>query len=450
MKGPPLRVTIVVGGRWHAFDLARELERAGQLHRLITNYPRWFVQRWEIPPERVVSLPLSFWLVKAIYRLGGEALMMRCQWWVHRWFARRAARHLEGSGLIHGWSQWSEPSLRWARERGIPTVLERSSAHILEQSRLLREEHRRLGLTWQPTHPRIEAMELREYGLCDSVAVPSLFVERSFLERRFPPERLFRNALGVDLERFQPPAAAPAAPEVEGLRAIYAGSLSVRKGIPDLLEGFAAANLPGARLTLVGGETPELAPLLARQPEAVKRLGHRPQSELVAHYGQAHCFVMASIEEGMAMVQMQALACGLPLICTPNTGGEDLLRLAGAEGRRDLPVEAAGDDGVVLDFPAGWVVPIHAPWAIAHCLRRLAEEPGLWREKRQRALSLARESLSWRAYGQRAIALYRQLQTRAAPLSAEGGSPGHAYADATPAVAAPAALPDAPPPDRGP
>ena len=36
-----MKVTIVVGGRWHAFDLARELERQGHLHRLITNYPGW-------------------------------------------------------------------------------------------------------------------------------------------------------------------------------------------------------------------------------------------------------------------------------------------------------------------------------------------------------------------------------------------------------------------------
>ena len=40
--------------------------------------------------------------------------MMRRQWIVHRWFANRAVKYLEGSELIHGWSQWSEPSLQWA------------------------------------------------------------------------------------------------------------------------------------------------------------------------------------------------------------------------------------------------------------------------------------------------------------------------------------------------
>ena len=397
----PMRITLVVGGRWHAFDLARELLRHGHLHRLITNYPRWFVRRWGIPPERVVSLPFTFVVVRAIYRFGGESLMMRHQWWVHRWFATRAAKHLQGSQVIHGWSQWSEPSLQWAVARQVPTVLERSSSHILEQSRLLREEHRRFGLTWIETHPRIEAMELREYGLTTAVAVPSLFVERSFLARGFPATKIFRNAFGVDLSNFKPAETPPAPPTQNGLHVIYAGTLSVRKGIADLLAGFSAADLVDARLTLLGGETPELSMLLDQQPTTVKRLGHLPQAELVQHYSQAHCFVMASIEEGMAYVQLQGLASGLPLICTPNTGGEDLLRLAGAT--------AIDNGNGILEFPAGWMVPIHAPQAIAACLRRLAHESGLWEEKRQAALALAGSSLSWSAYGQRAIEHYRRL-----------------------------------------
>ena len=109
----------VVGGRWHAFDLANELNKQGHLHKLITNYPTWFVKKWGIPPEKVVSLPITFWVVKAIYKIGGEKLMMRCQWSVHRWFAERAANYLSGSELIHGWSQWSEPSFEWAQARTV-------------------------------------------------------------------------------------------------------------------------------------------------------------------------------------------------------------------------------------------------------------------------------------------------------------------------------------------
>lgn len=396
-----MKITIVVGGRWHAFDLALQLHSHGHLHRLITNYPRWFVTRWGIPANKVVSLPLTFWVVKAIYKIGGEALMMRCQWWVHRWFAKRAMHHLEGSELIHGWSQWSEPSLRWAQQRQIPTVLERSSAHILEQSRLLREEHARHDLKWTSTHPKIEAMELREYGLCSAIAVPSLFVERSFHARGINAAVLNRNALGVSLKTFKPSTEAPIPPNQCGLKVIYAGSLSIRKGIPDLLAGFKRANLPGASLTLLGGDTPELEKLLDQQPSYVCRLGHRPQAELVQHYQQSHCFVMASIEDGFGMVLAQALACGVPIISTANTGGEDLLRMQGSKSE--------GDQLGIQQFPAGFVVPIHRPDALARCMQRLQNEPLLWERMREAALELASSELSWSAYGARAISHYGSL-----------------------------------------
>jgi glycosyltransferase involved in cell wall biosynthesis len=103
----------------------------------------------------------------------------------------------------------------------------------------------------------------------------------------------------------------------------------------------------------------------------------------------------------MAMVQMQALACGLPLICTTNTGGEDLLRLQGSKSE--------GNQMDIQQFPAGFVVPIHRPDAIARCLERLQNEPQLWERMREAALELASRELSWSDYGDRAISHYKTL-----------------------------------------
>ena len=113
-----MKITIVVGGRWHAFDLASELNKRGHLHKLVTNYPAWFVKKWGIPPEKIVSLPLTFWMVKAIYRLGGEKLMMHCQWRVHSWFAERAANYLAGSELIQAGLSGASPALNGQKQGG--------------------------------------------------------------------------------------------------------------------------------------------------------------------------------------------------------------------------------------------------------------------------------------------------------------------------------------------
>lgn len=396
-----MKITIVVGGRWHAFDLAKELYKKGHLERLITNYPKWYVMKWGLPNSKIISLPFTFWVVKAIYKIGGEALMMKCQWLVHSWFAKRAVKYLAGSQLVHGWSGWSEPSLKWAKKQRIPTVVERSSAHIIEQSRLLDQEYKRLGLKWVRTHKQIECMEKREYELADTIAVPSLFVETSFKHRGFTDDKLFRNSFGVNLKSFKAPVNPPDPPSIVGLKVIYAGSLSVRKGIHDLLEGFKGADLPNSKLVLIGGQTPELMPVLASKPRNVEMLGHIKQNKLIDHYREGHCFVMASIEEGMAMVQLQALAAGLPLICTTNTGGEDLLMMNGGLGKQ---IEMG-----IKEFPAGFVIKIHSPESISYCLRKIANNQELWLQMRNEAIKLASRELSWSNYAERAISNYKSL-----------------------------------------
>lgn len=398
-----MKVSIVVGGRWHAFDLARELQTAGVLHRLITTYPKFKTRQWGIADENVVSLPLKLLLEKTMYRLGGESLTMRCQALLHHLFSAVAVRHLEGSTLIHGWAGFSEPSLIWAKEREIPFVLERSSAHMKVQCQLLNEEYRHLNLPWRPTHPQIVDQELREYELTDRIAIPSLFVKRSFLAQGFSEDRLIHNPFGADLKNFSPGDRAD-----NIFRVIYAGSLSVRKGIGYLVQGFLQANIPKSELWLVGGRTRETVLLLEGADERVKTPGHVPQKELVNYYRNSSVFVMPSIEEGLAMVQTQALACGLPLVCTTNTGGEDLLRMSNAE-----PVKREGN---IQEFPAGYLIPVRDSGALATCLIMLAQDQHLQKLKHDAALNLRSSSLNWKSYGQRAITSYRMLEKKGTDL----------------------------------
>lgn len=395
-----MKVSIVVGGRWHAFDLAAQLHRQGALHRLVTNYPRFVTRRWGLPDENVVSMPGSQVAGRLMARLSAQAAA-RSQYVIHRWFAHSAPRHLDGSDLLVCWSSFAEPALEWAAKRSIPSVLERGSAHILQQGDLLRDEYRALGLAWRGIHPGIEAMELREYGQSHKICVPSRFVEESFVSRDIPADRLFLNRYGVDLSVFRPPVEPPAPPSPDRLEIVFAGALSVQKGVVHLLRAFEAARQPGWRLRLLGAVTEEARSWVRPVPTGVNVLGARPQAELPAHYGRAHCFVMPSIQEGMAMVQVQALACGLPLICTQHTGGEDLLRLGGHAG-----IERGA---AVVEYPAGFVVPIRRPDSIAWCMQELATHPSLWAEKRAAALAIAAGALGWDHYGQRAMNLYQAL-----------------------------------------
>ncbi|RFC46695.1 MAG: Glycosyltransferase involved in cell wall bisynthesis [Verrucomicrobia bacterium] len=402
------QITIVVPGRWHAFDLARELEQLGALHRLVTNYPRSYTRRWNIPDAKVVSLPVSAGLTKVAWKVGGEAFAMRQQFRINDLFAHHAARHLGNPDLVHAWSAAAEPALEAARARGIPTVLERSSSHMLEQCRILREEYASLGLRWEETPRLTVERELREYQLADRIFVPSRFVHQTFLEAGFPPERLFLNGFGVDVSRFSPGTKTD-----DVFRVIFAGSLSVRKGIHHLVAAFRRAAIPNSELLLVGGATAETAQLVGPLDARICRIGHVPQNELPAWYQKSSVFVMPSIEEGQAMVQAQALACGLPLICTANTGGEDFLALDG-EGREVAPG--------LREFAAGLVVPADDSVHLAAALQRLAANPDRLAAMSRAAAALARRDLSWRRYAAANLQHYGEVIAAATAATKEKAS----------------------------
>jgi len=388
-------VTLVVPGRWHAFELARELHQRGALHRIVTNYPLSRTRRWGLPDDKVVSLPLTLLLTRVAWKIGGEGLAMKQQFRINDLFARQAAKHLGTPDLVHAWSGAAEPSLLAARQRGLPTVLERSSSHMEEQCHLLRSEYTRLGLGWGETPAATVQRELREYSLANEVFVPSRFVERTFLAKGFPARRLFRNGFGVDVARFSPGKKSD-----EVFRVIFAGSLGVRKGIHHLVAAFRRAAIPGSELQLVGGATPDTDRLVGAADPRIKRIGHVPQAVLPDLYRQASVFVMPSIEEGQAMVQAQALACGLPLVCTAHTGGEDFLELDGPG--RDV---AAG----VKEYSAGYVVPSGNPEAMASALGRLAADPGRLAAMRLAAMTLAERDLSWGRYAAANLARYQSI-----------------------------------------
>jgi glycosyltransferase involved in cell wall biosynthesis len=87
--------------------------------------------------------------------------------------------------------------------------------------------------------------------------------------------------------------------------------------------------------------------------------------------------VMPSLDEGMALVQGQAMACGCPVIATTNTGAEDLFT-----------------DGV-----EGFIVPIRDPDSLAKRMQQLAEDSSLLQRMSEAALARVRELGGWQQYG---------------------------------------------------
>ena len=382
-----MRVSVSSGGKFHAFRLAEQMARRGWLRQLLTTYfsPRRNARGLEIPRERVRTNLFPELLARIPNRVPG---LRRGPWfyWKGEWFDRWASRQLEPCDVLFGWSGFSLKTIRRARELGALTVLVRGSAHIVVQKQLLEDEMRSFGYQANLVDSRIVEKELREYELADFISVPSQFARRSFLEQGLAEGKLLVWPLGVDIAQFQP-AETPSPPG--HFRVLYVGEMSLRKGVPYLLEAFRRAALPGAELLLAGGVARHFAPFMRRLPPATRHLGIVRYPRLQELYRSASVFVLPSVEDGFGMVVPEAMASGLPVIVSANAGTADAVR-----------------PGV-----CGFIVPARDPHALAECLVRLHSDPDLrlrmGREARQRALEF-----TWDHFGAAAAADLEAIQGR--------------------------------------
>ena len=135
---------------------------------------------------------------------------------------------------------------------------------------------------------------------------------------------------------------------------------------------------PHKHLTLAGSVQDDVRQLLATLPtEHVTFAGSLPQPELAALMARSHVLALASVEEGLALVQGQAMACGCPVVATTATGAEDLFT-----------------DGV-----EGFIVPDRDTAALADRLQQLADDPALRERMSAAALERVKTLGGWDQYG---------------------------------------------------
>jgi glycosyltransferase involved in cell wall biosynthesis len=262
------------------------------------------------------------------------------------------------------------------------TDCHRGNTHIEYQSRLLASESEYYGVPVKRIDQRLIDKELQEYAEADMITVSSTFAYQSFVEQGVPAEKIVINPEGVNLLRFQ-----PVMKEDSIFRVLYVGQLSLRKGLPYLLEAFAELRLPRFELVLIGGITDHVVgAILSKYEGGFRYLGPVANAKLAYHYSQASIFVLPSIEDGFGLVLAEAMACGLPIVATTNTGAADLIT-----------------DGV-----EGFIVPIRDPISLREKVLQLYEDPVLREEMSVAALRRAQGLGGWKSYADRALLAYRE------------------------------------------
>ena len=165
---------------------------------------------------------------------------------------------------------------------------------------------------------------------------------------------------GVDMNKYRP-RQDRAGREALGIRpeAIlfgYLGGLRPEKNLRMLVRAFHAANIPGATLMLAGDGScrPDLEGLVAELGLGGKAVFAGHQKDSAAYLGMVDVFVMSSDTEQVSNALLEAMASGLPVVCTD-----------------------VGDSRALLGETAEFVAPPRDEQAYAQLLRRMGEDAGL-------------------------------------------------------------------------
>ena len=383
-----MKIALSTPGKFHTFDLARELYSRGALAAVFTGYPSFKLKNEDVPQKMIRTFP---WLQSVYMAFPYKQHLPHAviQQWEHlaaTTFGNWVAKRLPECDVYVGLSGSSLAAGKRAHLHGKAYVCDRGSAHIRVQDCLLREEHALWDIPFAGIDPRTINREEAEYAEADLITLPSIFAYRSFIEQGIPAEKLRLLPYGVNVSRFQPVAEHA----VDKFDILYVGAMSLQKGIQYLVQAYQKINHPNKSLTFVGAPSQELIQMLKMRnlwPADIKVLGHVPQTELKNIMSRSHVLVLPSIQDGFGMVMAQAMACACPVIASCNTGGEDLF--------------TDGDEGCI--------VPIRDVNALTERLQQLVNKPEERAAMGQRALTRVQALGGWHNYGEKAMAIYTEV-----------------------------------------
>ncbi|HEY9647162.1 MAG TPA: glycosyltransferase family 4 protein [Chroococcidiopsis sp.] len=313
-------------------------------------------------------------------RLGYQGLID----WVYASLDRHvAACHLPDVDAIYAYEDGAAATFQAAKQQGkrcfydLPIPFYRTHHAIqAEEAERFPELASALQALQEPAW-KLARKEL-ELQLADHIIVASSMTRRSLLAEGVPPERISVIPYGAPLDYFQPRTKSD-----RQFRALFVGRVGPRKGVHYLLPAWQRLALPDAELLLVGiNEFP--AGWLAPYDHNLRYCPSVPHASLNGYYSAASVLVLPSLMEGFGLVLLEAMACGIPVITTPNTAGPDILT-----------------DGV-----DGFIVPIRTEEQLAEKLEWCYRHPHELAEMGRAARRTA-ERWTWQRYRQ---ALAHQVQ----------------------------------------
>jgi glycosyltransferase involved in cell wall biosynthesis len=317
----------------------------------------------------------------------------RGNWLFNHIFDNRARRWSTPCDIFHFVNSIGLYSARKAKSSGSIIICDSRTAYPDHEREVLKHEYELLDIPFHPPGLLYDGKTKKEYELADYFIVPSSYAKRTFLDAGFCDDRIFVLPYGVKLDRFQHTKNETSVGEKDDtFRIICVGQIIPRKGVHYLIEAFKLLNQPDIELFLVGPLSKEMAKYVtaAQQRDSrIKLFGQVPWVQLYEYYQQSSVFVLPSLSDSWGLVVTEAMACGLPVIVTENTGSSDAVQ----EGKN------------------GFVVPIRDSATLAERILYLYQNPKQ-RQEMGNVASRIVNHFTWERYSERLLEIYGEILSK--------------------------------------
>jgi starch synthase len=376
-------VLICATSRFHYQQLAHQLISDGMLYRWISSLPLT-----KIPIEirnLTISRPLSllFYLFSSRLTYAPPALKSLLVYYSNTIFDCQSLDIIKrvNPKVVIGLSHCISKAGAYAANHGACYFCDVPIAHPNFLNQTLSYEYAKLRIPYIPIHQRQIDMEVSAHHHSSRIVCPSSFVKDTLASEGVSPDKItvipygsgrVISASSLQASLTKPNAISPS------FNILFVGQVSVRKGIHYLLDAFARFSHPHKSLVLAGSLGSDAKIVLSRfNLDHVSVLGVQSKASLHSLYSSSTVFVLPSLSEGFALVIGEAMAYGLPIVYTYETGASE----------------------IVTDNVEGLMIKGKQYRSILEAFEWMADNPARMQAMRCASLQRSRSMQGWSEYG---------------------------------------------------
>ncbi|MBN7816351.1 glycosyltransferase family 4 protein [Algoriphagus pacificus] len=340
-------------------------------------------------PEILVGSNISIgipefylWFNRLVIKVSKKNVALKAA----RMYGKFSTRFIKDAEIFHVRSgSGLNGAIEKAKISGMKVVVDHSIAHPAFLDKNLRNEYNNnnesfdLGLDslfWQGV--------LADCEKADCLLVNSYFVKKTFLDQGFNPDKIKTVYLGVREDFF---GIKKNYSVTEKLKILFTGNFGFRKGAEYLLRALVELDKRNFSYEMtVVGSFQDAASLVERyKPKNINFIGHIPQSELKYFLSNSDIYIFPSLAEGCASSGMEAMASGLPIIATLESG---------------FPI---------INYENGILIPSKNSNLIVEKIMELASNENLRRKIGTNANITISSNFTWEKYASSVFTIYKEL-----------------------------------------